>query len=70
MASRIQPEDERFDMLVRLLKRLQSLRSGLILPWLDMATVWKDMPLLGECLREVADCQFPLDAFHNQVSLG
>jgi hypothetical protein len=70
MASRIQPEDERFDMLVRLLKRLQSLRSGLILPWLGMAAVWKDMPLLGECLREVADCQFSLDAFHSQVSLG
>ncbi|KAM6535069.1 hypothetical protein FALCPG4_004667 [Fusarium falciforme] len=58
MASRIQPEDERFGMLVRLLKRLQSLRSGLVLPWLGMAAVWKDMPLLRECLREVANSSF------------
>ncbi|RSL70331.1 hypothetical protein CEP54_001866 [Fusarium duplospermum] len=58
IASRIQPDDLRFDMFVLILKRLQHIRSGLILPSLAMAEVWEDMPLLRECMREVSDSSF------------
>lgn len=59
LASRIPPEDGRFDMLVLILERLQNLRSGLAVG-LGEAAVWEDMPLLGECLHEASQSQFSL----------
>lgn len=62
LASEIDHEDERLEMLVRLLKWLQ--RQGpVFLPWLHFPVMWEDMPLFWQCLREAAGCQFSLDAF-------
>lgn len=68
LASEIDHEDERLDMLVRLLRRLQH-QGPVFLPWLHFPVVWEHMPLFWECLRDAAGCQFSLDAF-SQLLLG
>lgn len=69
LASQMQPEDERFERLIQLLKDLKKLRPTFSLPWVGMPVVWEDMPLLGYCLCQVAKCQFsPL--MHFTVKYG